>query len=116
MAPRISRGLTPLDYHVLLAMAEGPLYGYAIREAVETESDGAVTPRPGSLYRVLARLMAEGLVDEAVPREVEPHPGRARRYYGLTAAGRGALAEEARRLKDAAALAEERLGAVEGGA
>lgn len=116
MTPRTSGGRSPLDYHVLLAMAGGPMYGYAIKEAVEAESDGAVTPRPGSLYRVLARLMAEGLVDEAEPRDVEPHPGRARRYYGLTAVGRAALAAEASRLKGAAALAEERLGTAEGGA
>lgn len=116
MSPHTPGGMSALDYHVLLAMARAPRYGYAIREAVEAESAGAVTPRPGSLYRVLARLMAEGLVDEAEHRDLEPHPGRARRYYGLTAAGRAALAAEASRLKDAAALAEERLGTAEGGA
>jgi len=41
-----------------------------------------------------------------------PHPGLARRYYALTAAGRRALAGEALRLKGAAALAEKRLRAV----
>jgi DNA-binding PadR family transcriptional regulator len=43
-----------------------------------------------------------------------PHPGRERKYYVLTRGGRAALAVEARRLKGAAALAEERLGMVEG--
>lgn len=108
--------LSGLEYHVLLAMAEGPLYGYAIKDAVQAESGGALTPRAGSLYRVLARLMTAGLVTEAEPtEEPAPHPGRARKYYGLTDDGRGALAAEARRLKDAAALAEKRLRATESG-
>jgi DNA-binding PadR family transcriptional regulator len=108
-------GLNALDYHVLLALATGPLYGYAIKDAVEADSDGALTPRAGSLYRVLARLVTAGLVGEAVPAgKHEPHPGHARRYYELTAAGRRALAEEARRLKHTAALVERRLGVARG--
>lgn len=102
--------MSNLEYHVLLALARGPLYGYAIKDAIETESGGTLTPRAGSMYRVLARLMTSGLVAEALPAEAaEPHPGLARRYYGLTAAGRSALAEETRRLKGAARLAEKRL-------
>lgn len=103
-------GVSRLEYHVLLAMAVEPLYGYAIKEAVEVESEGAVTPRAGSLYRVIARLISWGLVREATPGgEVERHPGRARRYYALTREGREALAAEAARLKGVAALADRRL-------
>lgn len=102
--------LSTLEYHVLLAMAAGPLYGYAIKESVEAESAGAVMPRAGSLYRVIARLISWGLVRQAQPEEkVEPHPGRPRQYYALTPEGRAALADEAARLKGAAALAEKRL-------
>ena len=103
-------GLSTLEYHVLLAMAGGSLYGYAIKEAVQAESRGAVVPRAGSLYRVMARLMSWGLVAEETPvGGVEPHPGRTRRYYALTREGRGALADEAARLKGVALLAERRL-------
>jgi DNA-binding PadR family transcriptional regulator len=109
-------GLSTLEYHVLLALANGPVYGYAVKDAVETESAGTLTPRAGSLYRVLARLMTWGLVSEADPAEhAAPHPGLARKYYDLTANGRGMLAAEARRQRLAAALAEERLGMAEGG-
>lgn len=115
MAASVEGGLSNLEYHVLLTMADAPLYGYAIKEAVEAESSGTLTPRAGSLYRVLARLMGRGLVEEAEPREeTPPHPGRERRYYALTEGGRTALAAEARRLRATAALAEERLGALEG--
>lgn len=109
-------GLSTLEYHVLLALANKPVYGYAIKEAVDTESEGTLTPRAGSLYRVLARLMAWGLVTEAQPaEEATPHPGLARKYYGLTPVGRNALAAEARRQRSTAALVEERLSATEGG-
>lgn len=103
--------MNTLEYHVLLALASSSLYGYALKDAVEDESQGALAPRAGSLYRVLARLMAQGLVRETAPSGApEPHPGRARRYYALTAEGRGALAAEARRLGGVASLALERLG------
>jgi DNA-binding PadR family transcriptional regulator len=99
-----------LEYHVLLALAGGPLHGYAVKQRVEHESDGGLTPRPGSLYRVIARLMSSGLVAETEPRGPVPaHPGLSRRYYTLTTGGRRVLAAEAGRLKGAAALAEKRL-------
>ncbi|MGE0158232.1 MAG: PadR family transcriptional regulator [Gemmatimonadales bacterium] len=101
--------MSTLDYHVLLAMAGGPIHGYAVKQAVEAESAGTLMPRAGSLYRVIARLMARGFVKETRARSAQPHPGLARRYYALTPAGRSALAQEAHRLKDVAALAERRL-------
>jgi DNA-binding PadR family transcriptional regulator len=105
-------GLSTLEYHVLLAIAEGPMHGYAIRDAVEHESARTLSPRAGTLYRVIARMMTSGLVSEAqAPDDEGRHPGRARRYYELTPQGRIALVDEAIRLKDAAALALERLGA-----
>jgi DNA-binding PadR family transcriptional regulator len=108
--------ISRLEYHVLLALAEGPLYGYAIKDAVATESAGTLRPRAGSLYRVIARLLTWGLVREAEPEgETSPHPGLARRYYRLTGEGKRALAGEARRLKGAASLAEERLRTAGGG-
>ena len=110
MKPEADGGLSTLEYHVLLAMADGPRYGYAVKGAIEVESDGALMPRAASLYRVLARLMGWGLVREAAARgESDPHPGRERKYYALTTSGRTTLGAEARRLKAVAALAERRL-------
>lgn len=108
---------TPLEYHVLLALGRGPLYGYAIARAVEEESGGVVAPRAGSLYRVIARLLDRGLLEETdAPEEgEETHPGRDRRYYGLTPSGRRAVRAEARRLRRTAELADRRLGLADGG-
>jgi DNA-binding PadR family transcriptional regulator len=102
--------MSGLEYHILLALAGAPLHGYAVKQRIEAESDGSLMPQAGSLYRVIARLMTSGLLAETdPPGAASPHPGLARRYYALTAAGRQALAVEARRLKGAAALAEKRL-------
>jgi DNA-binding PadR family transcriptional regulator len=103
-----------LEYHVLLALASGALHGYAIAERVAAESSGALRPRAGSLYRVVARLMSAGLIVESEAETEVSHPGLARRYYALTGDGRRMLAEEARRLKQAAAVAEKRLGLARG--
>lgn len=99
---------------MLLALASGALHGYAIAERVAAESGATLRPRAGSLYRVIARLISEGLVAESEAEAEVAHPGLTRRYYALTGAGRRVLAEEARRLKQVAAVAEKRLGLARG--
>jgi PadR family transcriptional regulator PadR len=100
-----------LDYHVLLALSSGPMHGYAIKDAVAEDSGGTQAPLAGTLYRVIARLITEGLVRETAAAGGVVHPGHARRYYTLSAAGRRTLADQARQLKEAATQAERRLGA-----
>ncbi len=102
--------LTATDFHVLMVLAEEDLYGYAIMKAVERESAGAVSPEIGSLYRILARLVSKGFVDEAdAPADASvEHRGRPRRYYRLTDAGRLAVIRESQRLRDVLELARER--------
>lgn len=105
-----SAPLSPTDFHVLLVLAGGDLYGYAILKSVEEESGGVVSPEIGSLYRVLGRLMSSGMVAEVASSEDEEtsHRGRPRRYYGLTDAGREALEADARRLEAALEIARTR--------
>jgi DNA-binding PadR family transcriptional regulator len=103
--------MSSLEYHVLLALSSESRHGYALKDAVAADSCGRETPRAGTLYRVIARLITAGLVRETEPDgRRRPHPGLERRYYGLTASGRRALADETSRLKSTAALADERLG------
>jgi PadR family transcriptional regulator, regulatory protein PadR len=106
-----STSISPIEYHVLLAMVTGPRYGYAIKETVEVESNGVLSPPAGTLYRVIARLMDRDWVVETDHDEAEPHPGLARRYYRLTAGGRAALSAEADRLRAVSDLARRRLSA-----
>lgn len=100
--------LSALDFHVLLVLADRDLYGYAIMKAVEEQSSGRVRTEVGSLYRVLARLSAEGLLEEAdPPDDPEDHPGRRRRYYRLTPSGADAARAEAARLAEVLEVARQ---------
>lgn len=102
--------LSARDWHVLMALAERSLHGYGIMKAVERDSNGRVRAEIGSLYRVLDRLLGEGLVEEVDEPADAPTDtrGRPRRYYGLTEEGRGVLRRETARLEDALALARAR--------
>src|SRR6202023_96381 len=84
--------MTGQAFFVLTALADGPRHGYGIVGEVSELSGDRVKLKIGSLYGVLDRLAAEGLIE---PDREEAHDGRLRRYYRLTAGGRRALAEEA---------------------
>jgi len=92
---------------MLLVLSEEDLYGYAVMKAVEEQSGGRIRPEIGSLYRVLARLLDDGLVEEADPPHAEVHPGRRRRYYHLTERGREAARTEAVRLSEVLEVARD---------
>lgn len=94
--------LKPADFHILLALAGGPLHGYRIMKAVECDTAGEVALEIGSLYRLLARLVAEGLIDHIDSADER------RRYYRITVAGRKALKSEAARLADVVMLVRAR--------
>lgn len=102
--------LSAVDFHVLLVLARRTLHGYAILKGIEAESGSAVSPEVGSLYRVLARMMADGLVEETEAPASAPrvHRGRSRRYYRLTREGRALLKAEARRLASVVEIARNR--------
>ena len=87
--------LTPAGFQVLLAIASGRHHGYAVMSFVEEVTGGVVRLGPGTLYRTIARLVADGLVEETDGGDPDaPHDAR-RRYYDLTSAGREAAAREA---------------------
>ena len=102
--------LSAVEFHVLMVLAEGSSYGYAIMKAVAEHSGGGVRPEIGSLYRVLTRLTETGWVEEAdAPADAKRGKrGLPRRYYALTSEGRGVALAEARRLANVVALARER--------
>jgi DNA-binding PadR family transcriptional regulator len=89
--------LSPATLHILLALAEADLHGYAIMQEVRRQSEGRYKLGPGTLYDNLQRLVEQGLVRE-VPRSARDADSR-RRYYRLTAQGRGVLTAEIARLE-----------------
>ena len=56
--------LTPVAFEVLLALADGARHGYSILQEVEARSGGAVSLHAGTLYRALARLLEQQLIEE----------------------------------------------------
>lgn len=100
------RTITEQAFFVLAALTDEPLHGYGIIGKVRDLSQERVLLKVGTLYGVLDRLVDEGLVE--LDRE-EVHQGRLRRYYRLTARGRGQLASEAEHQAANARLARERL-------
>ncbi|MFN8062379.1 MAG: helix-turn-helix transcriptional regulator [Vicinamibacterales bacterium] len=91
--------LKPADLFVLLVLADGDRHGYGIMKDVERQSEGAVTLELGSLYRLIARLMDEGHLEDAPARAGSSDEDARRRYYRLTKAGRSALRLELQRLR-----------------
>lgn len=87
--------MSPQVFHILLALADGPAHGYAVMQAVERETRGAVRLGPGTLYGAIRRLRTEGLIAETMASE---QGDAGRRSYRLTSSGRRALVGEAERL------------------
>jgi DNA-binding PadR family transcriptional regulator len=85
--------------HVLVALTGGELHGYAIMQAVERVSDGAVRMGPGTLYGTLKRMLADGLVEETAERPDPALDDQRRRYYRLTALGERVCSAEIARLE-----------------
>ena len=92
---------------VLASLAGEPKHGYAITQDV-AETMG-VRLSAGTLYAVIARLEARGLIE---PLESDDR----RRPYRITAAGAQALAQQSERMRRVASLASHRLSANPGGA
>jgi DNA-binding PadR family transcriptional regulator len=91
--------LSPTVFLILLSLAEGDAHGYQIRKHVIARSDGAVRLDPGSLYRLIGRLLDDGLITE-VARPGGADEDARRRYYRLTPEGRRVLLRETDRLAD----------------
>jgi PadR family transcriptional regulator len=77
-----------LDALVLATFAEGPAHGYAVIEELRRRSEGAFDLAEGTVYPVLHRLEADGLLASSWSTAA----GRRRRVYRLTRLGRAALA------------------------
>jgi DNA-binding PadR family transcriptional regulator len=93
--------LTPALFHVLLSLADGEKHGYAILKEVEQRTDGTVVLSTGTLYGIIKRLLAEGMIRESASGSDER-----RTAYRLTAFGRKVALAEAERLRDLVASAQ----------
>ena len=76
---------------LLSLLSRHEMYGYQMITALRERSNHVFDLKAGTLYPLLHGLEAQGYVTS---RDGEAG-GRVRRYYAITPAGRGALAEQA---------------------
>lgn len=97
--PRAHLPLKPVDLELLMALAEEERHGYGLVQAVAERTHGLLVLDPGNLYRVIKRLLADGLVAESGQRATPDAGGERRRYYRITPLGGRVLAAELERLR-----------------
>lgn len=95
--------LKPDTFYVLLVLLHGELHGYALMREASRHSEGRVELQAGALYRLLARMLDDGLVAESQRRPAPDADDQRRRYYRITPLGQQVIAAEAERM---AALAD----------
>src|SRR5262245_14394769 len=89
--------LRPVEFHILLSLADGERHGYGIMQ--EARERGETVPDIGTMYRALARMVDQGLI-EAVDSKKAAEAGEERRnYYRITSFGLKVAKAEARRLE-----------------
>lgn len=90
--------LSPPEFTILLAVADGEKHGYAIMKEVAAQSEGRTRLGPGTLYGAIKRMLQAGLIEESEERADPESQDERRRYYRLTLEGRRHAEAEARRL------------------
>ncbi len=89
--------LHPLEFRVLMALAEGPSYGTRIVREIEEREGHRRKLYPANLYRRIRDLSSRGLLEDApAPEGADPR----RSYLRLTSEGQAVARAEAARLKE----------------
>ena len=87
--PELLRG--NLDLMILSVLCGEPKYGYLIQQSLREASHGRVDPKAGTLYPLLHRPEADGLILSRWEQET----GRKRKWYELTPKGKKKLQAQA---------------------
>ena len=82
--------------HILLALADEPRHGYAVIQDVELRTNGELRLSAGTLYRSIARMVEQGLIEEVSIRTRTDDERR--RYYQISDFGAAVARAELRRL------------------
>ncbi|HVL68602.1 MAG TPA: helix-turn-helix transcriptional regulator [Vicinamibacterales bacterium] len=93
--------LLPLSapmFHILIALGDEAMHGYAVMQSIAERSGGQVRLLPGTLYSTIKKMLALQLLEECdAPAEVDSDDER-RRYYRVTRFGREVRGAETERL------------------
>ena len=91
-----------VELHILLALGDADLHGYAIMQKVAHDTSGRVRLGAGTLYGAIKRLTAARLIAMAPQRQTTD---QRRVCYRLLAAGRAALREELQHVAEVVRIA-----------
>ena len=91
--------LQPATFHILMALADADRHGYAIIQEIAERTDGLISMRTGTMYLLLQRMVADGLIEESSSRPKADEDDERRRYYVVTPLGRSVATAEAKRLE-----------------
>jgi DNA-binding PadR family transcriptional regulator len=91
--------LKPVELELLLALVEDERHGYALVQQIAERTDGVVQLEPGNLYRIIKRMLADGLVQEASRKAIAADSDERRRYYRLTPFGSRVVDAELQRIR-----------------
>ncbi|MHB8567197.1 MAG: PadR family transcriptional regulator [Nitrososphaerales archaeon] len=81
------RGL--LFYYILHSISSRPTHGYEILQDIDSKTEGAWRPGPGSIYPMLKKLVSEGLIKSDSKKGTQT----AQRIYHITTKGEKRLRE-----------------------
>jgi DNA-binding PadR family transcriptional regulator len=80
-----------VELHILLALGDADLHGYAIMQKVSNDTGGRIRLGAGTLYGAIKRLTSARLIAVAAQRKTAD---QRRVCYRILAAGREAIREE----------------------
>ena len=89
--------LRPRVFAILLALAEAPLHGYGLMRKLSEDGEGGLLG-PGTLYRLLKEMQADGLIVSTTGSSGESD-GPPRRYYTLSGFGKKVARAEGERMQ-----------------
>jgi DNA-binding PadR family transcriptional regulator len=97
-------------FHILLSLTTGERHGYALKREVLQRTNGFLNLASGALYGSINRMLQQGFIEESGDRP-DPHlDDERRRYYRITELGRQVVEAEARRVRELADIAMDKLG------
>jgi DNA-binding PadR family transcriptional regulator len=85
--------------HTLLALADGDKHGYAIIKEIARRTNDEVRLSAGTLYTLVKRALADGLIVESDDRPDPALDDERRRYYRLTPLGKSVAQADLARLE-----------------
>ncbi len=91
--------LTPAVFHILLALMDQERHGYGIMKEVESQTQGEMLLRAGTLYQAIKRMLEMGLIEESAERPDPALDDERRRYYKLSGLGHKVASAEVERLR-----------------